>query len=62
MQANDLTISSSKADLDIEMVYAFLSQETAWAKGMPRETFDRAIAGRYVSARMSKAGRSRLPA
>jgi hypothetical protein len=45
VQANDLTISSNKADLDIEMVYAFLSQETAWAKGMPRETFDRAMAG-----------------
>ncbi|MGQ7934913.1 GNAT family N-acetyltransferase [Paraburkholderia sp. D1E] len=45
MQANELTISSNKTDLDIEMIYAFLSQETAWAKGMPRETFDRAIAG-----------------
>ncbi|MFM0505692.1 GNAT family N-acetyltransferase [Paraburkholderia caffeinilytica] len=45
MQADDLTISSNKTDLDTEMVYAFLSQETAWAKGMPRETFDRAIAG-----------------
>jgi GNAT superfamily N-acetyltransferase len=45
VQANELTISSNKADLDIEMVYAFLSQETAWAKGLPRETFDRAIAG-----------------
>ncbi|NPT57244.1 GNAT family N-acetyltransferase [Paraburkholderia elongata] len=45
MQANELTISSNKADLDIEMIYAFLSQETAWAKGLPRETFDRAIEG-----------------
>ncbi|MFL9868837.1 GNAT family N-acetyltransferase [Paraburkholderia fungorum] len=45
MQANELTISSNKADLDIEMIYAFLSQQTAWAKGMPRETFDRAITG-----------------
>lgn len=45
MQANELTISSNTADLDIEMVYAFLSQQTAWAKGMPRETFDRAAAG-----------------
>jgi GNAT superfamily N-acetyltransferase len=45
VQANDLTISSNKADLDIEMTYAFLSQETAWAKGMPRETFDRAMEG-----------------
>ncbi|MFM0480213.1 GNAT family N-acetyltransferase [Paraburkholderia strydomiana] len=27
------------------MVHAFLSQETPWAKGMPRETLERAIAG-----------------
>ncbi|MFM0339664.1 GNAT family N-acetyltransferase [Paraburkholderia fungorum] len=45
MQANDLTISSSKADLDIGMIHAFLSQETAWAKGMPRRTLERAIEG-----------------
>lgn len=45
MQAQELTISNDKADLDIEMVYTFLSQETPWAKGMPRETFERAIAG-----------------
>jgi GNAT superfamily N-acetyltransferase len=45
VQTNQLTISSDKADLDIEMVYAFLSQETAWAKGMPRATFERAVAG-----------------
>jgi GNAT superfamily N-acetyltransferase len=45
VQANELTISSDKTDLDIEMVYAFLSQQTAWAKGMPRATFERAVAG-----------------
>jgi GNAT superfamily N-acetyltransferase len=45
MQADELTLSDNKADLDLEMIYAFLSQETAWAKGMPRETFDRAIDG-----------------
>jgi GNAT superfamily N-acetyltransferase len=45
VQAQELTISNDKADLDIEMVYTFLSQETPWAKGMPRETFERAIAG-----------------
>jgi GNAT superfamily N-acetyltransferase len=45
VQADELTISSNKADLDIEMVYAFLSQQTAWARGMPRETFKRAVAG-----------------
>ncbi|MEM5457771.1 GNAT family N-acetyltransferase [Paraburkholderia phytofirmans] len=45
MQAQELTISNDKADLDIEMVYTFLSQVTPWAKGMPRETFERAVAG-----------------
>ncbi|WCM24637.1 GNAT family N-acetyltransferase [Paraburkholderia bryophila] len=45
MQANDLTISNDKADLDIEMVYAFLTQHTPWARGMPRDTFERAVAG-----------------
>ena len=45
MQAQELTISNDKADLDIELVYTFLSQETPGAKGMPRETFERAIAG-----------------
>jgi GNAT superfamily N-acetyltransferase len=45
VQAQELTISHDKADLDIEMVYTFLSQETPWAKGMPRETFERAVAG-----------------
>jgi GNAT superfamily N-acetyltransferase len=41
----DLRISSDKNELDVEMIYAFLSQETPWAKGMPRETLERAIAG-----------------
>ncbi|MFM0204592.1 GNAT family N-acetyltransferase [Paraburkholderia fungorum] len=45
MQANELTISRNRADLELDMIYTFLSQETAWAKDMPRETFDRAIAG-----------------
>ena len=45
MQTDELTISSNKADLEMETVYAFLSRETAWAKDMPRETFERAVAG-----------------
>jgi GNAT superfamily N-acetyltransferase len=45
VQANDLTISNDKADLDIEMVYTFLTQHTPWARGMPRDTFERAVAG-----------------
>ncbi|SEF06480.1 Acetyltransferase (GNAT) family protein [Burkholderia sp. WP9] len=45
MHTHESTISSNKADLEMETVYTFLSQETAWAKGMPRETFERAVAG-----------------
>ncbi|MEC5406298.1 GNAT family N-acetyltransferase [Paraburkholderia sp. MPAMCS5] len=42
---NELIISSNPDQLDIELIHAFLSQETAWAKGMPRDTLERAIAG-----------------
>jgi GNAT superfamily N-acetyltransferase len=45
MPTRELTISDDRSDLDIEMVYAFLSQQTAWANGMPRDTFERAVAG-----------------
>ncbi|PRY08763.1 GNAT family N-acetyltransferase [Paraburkholderia sp. BL25I1N1] len=45
MQAHELTVSNDKAALDMEMVYTFLSRETPWARGMPRETFERAVAG-----------------
>lgn len=45
MQAAELTISSDKANLDIEMIHAFLSRQTAWAQGMSRDTLERAIAG-----------------
>jgi N-acetylglutamate synthase-like GNAT family acetyltransferase len=42
---DDLRISSNREDLDIDLIHAFLSQETPWAKGMPRDTLERAIAG-----------------
>ncbi|MBB5498195.1 hypothetical protein HDG37_002395 [Paraburkholderia sp. MM5384-R2] len=45
MQAGELTISSRIDDLDLDLVYTFLSQETPWARGMPRATFERAVAG-----------------
>jgi GNAT superfamily N-acetyltransferase len=44
-ELSELEISSDKDKLDIAMVHTFLSQETPWAKGMPRETLERAIAG-----------------
>ncbi|MDH6153028.1 MULTISPECIES: GNAT family N-acetyltransferase [Paraburkholderia] len=45
MQAGELAISSRIDDLDLDLVYTFLSQETPWARGMPRATFERAVAG-----------------
>jgi GNAT superfamily N-acetyltransferase len=45
VQAGELTISSRNDDLDLDMVYVFLSQETSWARGMPRAIFERAVAG-----------------
>lgn len=45
MHADELTISSRNDDLDLDMVYLFLSRETPWARGMPRATFERAVAG-----------------
>ncbi|MFT4067104.1 GNAT family N-acetyltransferase [Paraburkholderia sp.] len=45
MQPGELTISNRHSDLDLDMVYTFLSRETAWAQDMPREIFERAVAG-----------------
>ena len=44
-ELSELEVSSDKDKLDVAIVHAFLSQETPWAKGMPRETLERAIAG-----------------
>jgi GNAT superfamily N-acetyltransferase len=39
----DIRVSSAHADVDRDLVYAFLS-ESYWAKGIPRATFERALA------------------
>lgn len=39
-----LHISSEREALDLELVYTFLSQQSTWAKGLPRTVFDRSIA------------------
>jgi GNAT superfamily N-acetyltransferase len=41
--ASAIRVSSAHADVDREVVYAFIS-ESYWAKGMRRETFERALA------------------
>ena len=37
------TISSDKSLLDIEFVFAFLSTESYWAKGITRELFNKSV-------------------
>ncbi len=36
-------ISSDKSKLDIEIVYGYLTQESYWAKGIPKNVFLRSI-------------------
>lgn len=38
-------ISDDPARLDIEAMHAFLAQESYWSRGIPRDVFDRAVAG-----------------
>jgi GNAT superfamily N-acetyltransferase len=39
-----LHISTDQTELDADLVYRFLSEQSSWAKGLPRPVFDRAIA------------------
>jgi GNAT superfamily N-acetyltransferase len=39
----ELDISTSKARLDLELVYRYLSEASSWAIGLPRATFERSI-------------------
>jgi len=39
-----LHISTDQTELDADLVYRFLSEQSTWAKGLPRPVFDRAIA------------------
>lgn len=41
----DLTISTDPARLDLDVIHRYLSEESFWAAGIPRDTLERAIAG-----------------
>jgi GNAT superfamily N-acetyltransferase len=38
-----LDISTDKARLDLELIYRYLSEESTWAIGLPRATFETSI-------------------
>lgn len=42
--ATGIVLSDDPAWLPLDQIYDFLSQETHWARGLPREVFDRSIA------------------
>lgn len=39
----EFTITTNQDDLDMALVHRFLSEQTYWAKGIPRATLERAI-------------------
>ncbi|WP_426115055.1 GNAT family N-acetyltransferase [Massilia sp. PWRC2] len=40
---SDLTISTNRGELDVPMIYRFLSEQSGWAVGISRAVVDRAI-------------------
>lgn len=40
-----LRISTDRAELDRDVIHAFLSQQAYWSQGIPRDTVERAIEG-----------------
>lgn len=38
-----ISVTSDRTRMDLAMIYAFLSQDSYWAKNIPRETVERAI-------------------
>lgn len=40
---SDLTISTNRSELDVPMIYRFLSEQSGWAVGISRAVVDRAI-------------------
>jgi len=45
MDITGYTISDDPARLDLGAVHRYLSQESYWARGLPRETLERSITG-----------------
>ena len=39
-----MTISTDRERMDVEVIHRYLSEESYWAKGIPRELVERAIA------------------
>ena len=45
MIPHSYTVSTSLQDMDVDMIHQFLSTESYWCQGIPRETLERAMNG-----------------
>ncbi len=45
MAQSTYTVSTDKSRLDLNLIYEFLNTESYWAKGIPRDTFEKSISG-----------------
>lgn len=43
--AGQVQISAERARIDFDLVYGWISTHSYWARGIPRDVFDRAVAG-----------------
>lgn len=43
----DFYISTDKSKMDIETIHHYLSEESYWAKGVPREIVEKSIANSF---------------
>ncbi len=50
---NDYRVSFDKAELDLDLIHAFLSG-SYWAKGIPRHIVERSIAGSFCAGAFAK--------
>jgi GNAT superfamily N-acetyltransferase len=53
---DEFRITTDKTELDIDLIHGFLSEQTYWARGIPREVVERSIAnslcfGGFLGAR-----------
>ncbi len=47
MDNSDIRISTNRADVDLDLVHAFLSKDAYWSKNIPRSTVQKSIENSY---------------
>ncbi len=55
--ASTYEVSTDPARLDVALIHRWLSQESHWARGIPRDTVERALANALNFAAFDRNGR-----